>query len=42
MLTLVEVAPREFLVAYDVQQYVATWNTPPVSAIRMVRVRLED
>jgi hypothetical protein len=40
-LFLVPVGPREMLVGYDVQNYVEHFNAPPVSGVRMVRVRLE-
>jgi hypothetical protein len=40
-LAVVPTGPREMLVAYDVQSYVESWNALPVSAIRMVRVRLQ-
>ena len=33
--------PREVLVVYDVQNYIENWNAKPVSAVRMLRVRLE-
>jgi len=34
--------PRQLIVVYDAQQYVEHWNAKPASAVRMVRVRLED
>ena len=41
-LFLVPVGPREMLVGYDVQIYIEHPNSPPVSGVRMTRVRLED
>lgn len=40
-LGVVETAPRELLVFYDVHAYVERWNARPCSAVRMVRLRVE-
>lgn len=40
-LAVVEIAPRELLVFYDVHHYIEHWNAKPCAAIRMVNVRLE-
>ena len=34
--------PREVIAVYDVQNYIENWNAGPVSAVRMLRVRLEE
>jgi len=34
--------PRCVIVMYDVQNYIENWNAAPVSAVRMLRVRVED
>jgi hypothetical protein len=34
--------PRTVIVVYDAQNYIENWNARPVSAVRMLRVRLED
>jgi hypothetical protein len=41
-LGLVATGPRELLVTYDVQTYYESWNSVPVSGVRMVRVTLES
>lgn len=41
-LAVIPDGPREVIVMYDAQHYVENWNAQPVSAVRMLRVRLED
>jgi hypothetical protein len=41
-LFLVPIGPREMLVGYDVQNYLEHAGAPPVSGVRMVRVKLEN
>lgn len=41
-LGLVTDGPRRLIVVYDAQQYVEHWNAKPASAVRMLRVRLEE
>lgn len=41
-LGLLSTGPREFLVFYDVQNYMENWNSVPVSGVRMLRVALWD
>lgn len=41
-LGMVTDGPRGLIVIYDAQQYVEDWNAKPASAVRMLRVRLED
>jgi len=41
-LALVTDGPRQLIAVYDTQHYVEHWNAKPASAVRMVRVRVED
>lgn len=41
-LALVPDGPQQLIVVYDAQNYIENWNAKPVTAVRMVRVRLEN
>src|SRR5690606_26780138 len=40
-LSVLPISPSAFLVTYDVQSYVESWNAKPYSGVRMVKVTLD-